>query len=115
MHWVDWAAESSVLRLHFLLNLLRARAPLPHCAHHFRSRIPSPPRRFETQARHFKRTKETINTFGGGEGGGVSAEDLEKEGQKAFGHLEDIATYMIDYSSIVKEWEADVMGKDGPI
>lgn len=38
-----------------------------------------------------------------------SAEDLEKEGKRAHEHLEDIATYMIDYSSIVKEWEAEIM------
>jgi len=65
--------------------------------------------RFETQARHIKR-KESKNQFGGGGGGaegGAGQSDLAKEGKKAYDHLEDIATYMIDYASIVKEWEAE--------
>ena len=34
----------------------------------------------------------------------ASVEEFEREGKKAYDHLEDIATYMIDYRSIVKEW-----------
>ena len=44
---------------------------------------------------------------GGGAEGGAGQSDLAKEGKKAYDHLEDIATYMIDYASIVKEWEAE--------
>jgi len=65
--------------------------------------------RFETQARHVKRSKESKKTFGGGGGDDGGEDDLAKEGKKAYDHLEDIATYMIDYASIVKDWEAEQM------
>lgn len=42
-----------------------------------------------------------------------AADDLAKEGKKAYDHLEDIATYMIDYASIVKDWEAEQMANRG--
>ena len=74
--------------------------------------------RFETQAKHMKRNKDG-KTFGGGGGGagggggesGSSAEDLENEGKRAHEQLEDIAVRMIDYSSIVKEWEEEALRK----
>ena len=47
--------------------------------------------RFETQARHIKRSKESKNTFGGAVENS-SIDDLAKEGKKAYDHLEDIAT-----------------------
>ncbi len=67
--------------------------------------------RFETQARHIKRTKESTKTFGAGPSEAVSAEDREREGKKAYDHLEDIATYMIDYASIVREREIELLNE----
>ncbi|GMH87965.1 hypothetical protein TrVE_jg12027 [Triparma verrucosa] len=64
--------------------------------------------RFETQAKHMKRNKDTPKTFGDKADVSGSAEDLEREGKRAHEHLEDIAIYMIDYSSIVREWEAEI-------
>jgi hypothetical protein len=68
--------------------------------------------RFETQARHIKRSSSSGPTYGDPSSESKSSkatlDELEEEGRKAKEHLEDIATYMIDYSSIVKEWEEDV-------
>jgi len=55
--------------------------------------------RFETHASKVKRKKD-------GSKKASTAEELEREGKRAQDNLEAIATYMIDYNSIVGEWKA---------
>jgi len=63
-------------------------------------------KRFETHANKVKRSKkESVKKVG-------TAEELEKEGKRAHDNLEAIATYMIDYNSIVGEWKAKIADED---